>query len=135
MSKYCAIANAKEDHLITFVRIRTGPQSPANGRNHTQSLFQNRKNQYSPKIHARSPYLQIDARTNLFGQQRKDPLMQLRNRVHVLNSLEHRVIVFPQLGLDVYLAYHNLAKLHLPVFDFSHSPNSSKIYLFQVIYP
>ena len=28
------IANAKEDHLITFVRIRTGSQFPADGRSH-----------------------------------------------------------------------------------------------------
>ena len=61
--------------------------------------------------------------------------MYLRTDVNVLNSLEHRGNVIPRHGLDVNLAYRNLAKLYLSVFDFSHSPNSSKMCLFQVIFP
>ena len=62
------------------------------------------------------PKLQIDARTHLFGQRRKDPSAYLRIGVNVLNSLEHHRKVALRLGLDVYFA-----KIHLTVFDFSHS--------------
>ena len=71
----------------------------------------------------------------MFGQKRKFPPVYLRTDENVLNSLKHRGNVVLKLSLDVYLAYRNLAKLHLTVFDFSHSPNSSKICLFQVNYP